>query len=277
MTTHPLGFGPRLVATATGRLDAAVLVKPSPRIEDGKVLIGEPAPIYSRALEQHDVLRKRLEYFGVKVDVVEARGDDPVECAAGDAAIVFEDGAAIMRLSSMARRAEADRMEAELSRLDVPLAGHIAAPGLLDGNDVLLVGETAFVGVGSRGNELGRAGFAKLAQSHGYRVVEVALAPQVRALRAVAGAVAKDTIVVASADVDLAAFAGFKTILLELGEEMAAGVVCLGERHVLADIRYRTAVPVLHRAGISVEAIDLYEFTKLGLTPSMLVLALKRE
>ncbi|MBV9699238.1 MAG: hypothetical protein JO078_03835 [Candidatus Eremiobacteraeota bacterium] len=270
-------FGPRLIGTPTGRLDAAVLVKPSARIADGKALIGEPAPIYSRALEQHDVLRKRLEYFGVKVEIVEARGGDPAECAAGDAAIVFEDGAAIMRLTSPARRAEADRMEAELSRLDVPLAGHVAAPGLLDGNDVMLVGETAFVGVGDRGNELGRDGFAKLAQSHGYRVVTVSLAPGVRALRAVMGAVARDTIVVGSGSAELNAFAGFKTIVLEPGEDMAAGVVCLGERHVLADIRYRTAIPMMRRAGITVEAIDLYEFTKLGITPSMLVLALKRE
>ncbi|MBV9263132.1 MAG: hypothetical protein JO324_02345, partial [Candidatus Eremiobacteraeota bacterium] len=234
------------------------------------------APIYSRAIEQHDVLRKRLEYFGVKVELVEARGGDPAECAAGDAAVVFEDGAAIMRLTSPARRAEADRMEAELSRLDVPLAGHVAAPGLLDGNDVLLAGETAFIGVGDRGNELGRAGFAKLAESHGYRVVAVSLAPGVRALRAVACAVARDTIVVGSG-ADVSAFADFKTIVLEPGEEMAAGVVCLGERHVLAEIRYRTAIPMMRRAGIAVEAIDLYEFTKLGITPSMLVLALKRE
>ena len=135
----------------------------------------------------------------------------------------------------------------------------------------------SFVGVGERGNELGRDGFAKLAQSHGYRVVMVSLAPGVRALRAVVGAVARDTIVVGAGSADLSAFAGFKTIVLEPGEEMAAGVVCLGERHVLADIRYRTAIPMMRRAGITVEAIDLYEFTKLGITPSMLVLALKRE
>ncbi|MBV9233484.1 MAG: hypothetical protein JO030_05525 [Candidatus Eremiobacteraeota bacterium] len=277
MTTHRLGFGPRLVGTPTGRLDAAVMVKPSPRIENGKTLIGEPSPIYSRAVEQHDVLRKRLEYFGVKVEVIDARGDDPSECAAADTAIVFEDGAVIMRPTSLARRAEADRMEAEFSRLDVPLAGHIAAPGLLDGGDVVLAGDTAFVGVGQRGNEFGRDGFAKLAASHGYRVVEVPLPPGVPALRAVAGTVAKDTIVVGSGTVDLALFAGFKTIALERGEELAAGVICLGERHVLAEIRYRTAIPLLRRAGVGVEAIDLYEFTKLGITPSMLVLALKRD
>jgi dimethylargininase len=274
---HALGFGPRLVATPTGRLEAAVLVKPARGIEDATPLAGEPAPIHARALEQHGVLRKTLEYFGVEAIVLESRGPDPYEAAAGDAAIAFADGAAMMRLTPMSRRAEVERMEAEFARSDVPLAGHIAAPGLLDGNDVILAGKTAFVGVGSRGNQLGRDGFARLAASHGYRVVEVRLAPGVGALRAVAGAVASDTIVLGGDMADASAFAGFRTIVLERGEEQAAGVLCLDERHVLADIRYRTALATMRRAGVAVEAIDLYDFGKVGLTPSMLTLALRRE
>ncbi len=67
----------------------------------------------------------------------------------------------MMRLSALSRRGEVDRMESEFARIDIPIAGHIAAPGLLDGNDVMLAGDTAFVGVGARGNELGRRGFAE--------------------------------------------------------------------------------------------------------------------
>jgi N-dimethylarginine dimethylaminohydrolase len=260
------------------------LVQPPPAIEDAAPLIGEPGAVYARAVEQHNVLRNTLEYFGVKTTVVEPRGADPYETAAADAAVVFEDGAALMRLTPLSRRAEADRLEVEFERLDVPLAGHIAAPAFLDGNDVLLVGSTAFVGVPStssgqaaRGNELGRRGFAELARAHHYRVVEVKLADGVRALRAVAGAAANDTIVVGADKVDREAFDGFRTIVLPLGEEQAAGVLPLGERHVIADIRFRTALLTLRRAGITVEALDLYEFTKLGLTPSMLTLALRRE
>ena len=46
---------------------------------------------------------------------------------------------------------------------------------------------------------------------------------------------------------------------------------------MIAEMRYRTALATMRRAGVAVEAIDLYEFTKLGITPSMLVLALQRE
>ncbi len=274
---HGVQYGPRLVATPTGPLRAAVLVRPAPAIERAEPLIGEPGAVYARACEQHDVLRKTLESFGVDTTVIASHSADPYEAAAGDAAVVFEDGAVVMRLSALSRRAEADRMEAEFGRMDVPLAGHIAAPALLDGNDVLLAGKTAFVGAGARGNAIGRSGFAELASAHGYRVVEVRLAPGVTALRSVAGAAASDTIVLAAGKVDPAAFEGFRTIVLELGEGQAAGVLPLDDRHVIADIRYRTALSAMRRAGITVEALDLYEFTKLGLTPSMLTLALQRE
>jgi dimethylargininase len=277
-TTHAgVHFGPRLVATPTGRLRAALLVQPSPAIESAAPLIGEPGAIYARALEQHNVLRTTLEYFGVKTTVVEPRGADPYETAVADTAVVFEDGAALMRLTPLSRRAEVDRIQADFATLDVPLAGHIAPPALLDGSDVLLAGHTAFMGIGSRGNALGRSGFAELARAHGYRVVEVKLAEGVRALRAVAGAAASDTIVLGAGKVDREAFDGFRTISLELGEEQAAGVLPLGDRHVIADLRFRAALSAMRRAGITVEALDFYEFTKLGLTPSMLALALQRE
>ena len=58
---------------------------------------------------------------------------------------------------------------------------------------------------------------------------------------------------------------------------MAAGVLCLGEHHVLADMRYRTSLSIMRKAGLVVESIDLYEFAKIGVSPSMLALALKRD
>jgi len=140
----------------------------------------------------------------------------------------------------------------------------------------LLAGRTAFVGTGPRGNEVGRSGFAQLASAHGYRVVEVKLTGNAP-LRAVAGAVAEDTIVVGEGRADLEAFAGFRTVVIEADEAQAAGVLVLSERHVIADMRYRTALSAMRRAGIHVEAIDLYEFGKLGMTPSMLTLVLRRD
>jgi len=275
MTT--IDFGPRLVGTPTGKLRIAMLMRPAATLEHAKPLPGEPGAVYARALEQHEILRKTLEYFGVETIVLEPRGEDPYETAIGDAAVVFEDGAFLMRPSAMSRRAESDRLESECSRLDIPVAGMIAAPGLLDGGDVLLVGRTAFVGVSARGNEIGRGGFTAVARAHGFDVVEVTLAEGTSSLRSVASAVARDTVMIAPDKVDAAAFAGFRTIELEQGEACAAGVIVLGEHHVIADVRYRYALAQMRKAGLVVEGIDLYDFEKVGITPSLLALALKRD
>lgn len=275
MTT--IDFGPRLAGTPTGKLRTAALVRPAAALEQARALPGEPGAVYARALEQHEILRKTLGYFGVETIVLEARGEDPYESAVGDAAVTFEDGVLVMRPSAMSRRAEAERVESECARMDLPIAGHIAPPGLLDGGDVLLVGRTAFVGHGPRGNAIGRAGFSAVAAAHGFTVVDVALAADTSSLRSVANAVASDTVVIAPDKLDASAFAGFRTIELPRGEERGAGVLCIGERHVIADVRYKTALAILRKAGVVVEGIDLYDFEKVGITPSLLALALKRD
>ncbi|HEY3677022.1 MAG TPA: hypothetical protein VGK84_13625 [Candidatus Tumulicola sp.] len=278
MTTERAAhFGPRLVLSAAGRLRAAVLVQPGQAMEQVKPIQAEPGVVFSRALEQHKVLCDTLRYFGVEVVLLEAQGADAFEVSPVDAAIAFADGAMIARPSAMRRRAEADRFQSEFARLDVPIAGHIVAPGLLDGSDIVMAGTTAFVGRGRRGNDLGRNGFAAVASAHGYRVVEVALPDSASALASVAGVVSNDTVVIAPDRVDRAAFAGFKIVELERGEDLGAGVLCLGDGHVISDIRFRTSLRLLRKAGATVEALDLYEFYKLGITPSMLALALKRD
>ena len=171
---------------------------------------GGTGAVYARALEQHQDLAQDAGIFWRRHDRARAARRDPYESAIGDAAVVFEDGAMVMRPSAMSRRAEADRFESECSRLDVPIAGTIAAPGLLDGGDVLLVGRTAFLGRSTRGNAIGRAGFTAVARAHGFDVIEVALASDVVSLRSVASAVARDTVVISPDKVDAEAFAGFK-------------------------------------------------------------------
>jgi dimethylargininase len=277
VTHSAIDFGPRLIGTPTGTIRSAVTVRPSPRIELATPLNGEPGTVFARAAEQHDVLVRTLRYFGVTVYADESFGDDPYACAAAEGAVVFENGAMLMRPTSMSRRAEVDRLAAEFAKIDVPLAGRVTAPGLLDGTDVLLMGSTAFLGVGRRGNDVGRTGFAEVARAHGYEVKEVTLSLAARSLRSVASAVSSQMVVLACDAVDPAPFAPFRTIVLERGEEPAAGVLCIGESHVIASVRYRTALMQMRRAGITVEGIDLYDFEKIGLTPSELVLPIQRE
>jgi hypothetical protein len=88
--------------------------------------------------------------------------------------------------------------------------------------------------------------------------------------------VASDTVVAAPDRVDLVAATDLRVIEVPRGEELAAGVLALGERLVVANLRFRESIAILRKAKIAVEAIDLWEFGKGGFGPFSLALAVKR-
>lgn len=269
-------FGPHLISSPAGMLRRALIVMPSLAIENAVPIQGEPGAIHARACAQLNVLAKTLRFVGC--DLIELQSDsaDPRASAAVDAAIVFESGAAILRPSSPARRSDVAWLEKEFEKHDIPIAAHVSAPGLLDGSDVVLAGGTAFIGVSARSNALGREGFARIAEAHGFTTIEVRLAANVPSLRSVFGVLADDALVIAPERLDRAAFAGFKTIAVERGDELGAGVLNVGPHHVIADVRFPRVINALRASGTRVEAIDLYDFERIGLTPSTLAIDLKR-
>jgi dimethylargininase len=276
MSRNTVDYGPRLNVSPASALRRALVVMPSRAIENARPLQGEPNAVHTRAMAELAVFAKTLRFFGCDVIELQNSSDDPLASAVADVAVVFESGAAIMRPSSPARRAEAAWIEAECERRDIPIAAHLSAPGLLDGSDVVLAGKTAFIGVSRRSNALGREGFARIAQAHGFTPVEVPLAPGVSSLRAVCGVISDSELVIATERLDRAMFSGFDTIAVARGDEFGAGVLNLGYRHVIADVRFPSVIDALRDAGTRVDAIDLYDFGRVGLTPSMLAVDLKR-
>ena len=110
-----------------------------------------------------------------------------------------------------------------------------------------------------------------------YTVVDVPVDPSVRRLSSVLALVDDGLAIVAPNRIDQTALPNVRFIETPHGDEYGAGVLVLGARHVLADLRYALANKVFKKNKIVVEAIDLYEFTKIGIGPSALVLAVSRK
>ncbi|MGD0472270.1 MAG: hypothetical protein ABSB70_03550 [Candidatus Velthaea sp.] len=279
----PKLFDAPFVSHDAGVLAGAVMLRPSTRVDRLVPIQGEPSPIGERAIEQHAILVRTLRDRGVAVTVLEPVLESPGESLVGDLAIVLPQGAILTRPAPVERRAETAALESALGQLGIPVVGRITAPGLLDAGDIAVGGETLYVGVPragaglrARSNAFGRSQLGALAAAQGLRMLEIALAPAVLRLRNVFGFVARDTVVVAPGRVDTSALAGLQLIELPLGEEYAAGILALGERRVIANLRFRESLAQLRKAKIGVEAIDLWEFGKAGAGPFSLVLATKR-
>jgi dimethylargininase len=279
----PKLFEAPYVTHDAGVLAGAVVLRPTTAVDRLVPIQGEPSPIGERAIDQHAILVRTLRDRGVEVTVLEPLLGRSGEPCIGDCAVMLGSGAIVTRPSAVERRAETAAVDAVLAQLGIPVLGHITAPGLLDGGDVAVAGEIVYVGVPragaglrSRSNALGRAQLGALVSAQGLTLVEIALAPAVLRLRNVLSFVARDMAVVAPNRVDVAALAGVQLVEVPLGEEYAAGVLTLGERRVLTNVRFRETLLRFKAAKIAVEAIDLWEFGKAGAGPFSLVLATKR-
>lgn len=273
-------IGTPYVRSSAAALRDVVVVDPGAALDAVLPLQGEPSPIVSRAKEQHTIFIRTLRDYGVRVHPLSVDDDTGQATFVGDCALLVETGAVLLRPHRIERRREVLAVEGKLEQLGIPIVGKIEAPGLLDGGDVVVAGDTAYVGVPrtkSRSNALGRNQLASLLSSSGIKVVELALAEQIRRLNDVFSAVADDLVVAAGDFVDTAPLNGkAQVVAIPRGEEYGASVLTLAPRRVLANLRFGTAVPLLRKAKIDVAAIDLWEFGKVGGGPPALALPLKR-
>jgi len=271
------------VSHDAGALAGAVVLRPGTAVDRLVPLPGEPSPIADRALAQHAILLRTLRDRGVAVTELADERTTPTACLLADCAVLFADGALLARPAHVERRHEAAVVEAALGTLGIPVIGRIEAPGLLDGSDVIVAGNTVYVGVArgpqgqrQRSNAFGRRQLEAFASRTGKTVVELPIAADVLHLRNVFAVVGAATVIAAPEKVDLAGLSGMTVVELPRGEEYAAGVLPLGEKRVLANLRFRESLAIMRKAKIAVEAIDLWEFGKAGAGVFSLVLAVKR-
>jgi dimethylargininase len=271
------------VSSDAGALTGAIVLRPSAAVDRLPPIKGEPSPIADRAIEQHGILVRTLRDHGVTVHELPPRTEAPTESLIADCAIMLPQGAVLARPSQIERRAEVAAVEHYFGELGIPIIGRIEAPGVLDATDVAIAPNRIFIGVPRpggglrpRSNELGRRQLEAFVSQHGFTVVELSVANDIARLRDVFSIVGSDTAIAAPEKVDLVPVTGVNVIEVPRGEELAAGVLAIAERRVVANLRFRESITIMRKAKILVDAIDMWEFGKAGFGPFSLVLAVKR-
>jgi N-dimethylarginine dimethylaminohydrolase len=283
MVTAESGYTAPFIRSDIRKLVGVLMVAPAASVDRLTPIYGESSPIAERAIEQYNVFRNRLAGHGVKTHVIEPEIDLPSASLVSDCAVVVGSGAIMMRPSSVEQRRYVPMVERALTALGIPIVGRVEAPGLLDGNDVVLGPHVAYVGIPhnpslaqQRSNHLGRRQFEALVQGHGFRAVELSLSADVHRLRNVLAFADADCALAAPDKVDLVAVKDTRIVEVPRGEEYACGVLTLGPRSVVANLRFRYALIEMKKAKISIEAIDLWEYGKTGVGPFALAIPLKR-
>ena len=130
----------------------ALVRRPSDRLAEGIVTHVQRRPVdLTLARRQHEAYRDALAAAGWTVREVEPAPEHPDSVFVEDTVVVFEGLAVLTRPGAAERRAEVDGTEAVVRDLGLEVV-RIAAPGTLDGGDVLQIGSTVYVGSGGRTN-----------------------------------------------------------------------------------------------------------------------------
>jgi dimethylargininase len=169
-------------------------------------------------------------------------------------------------------------MATTLAAAGEPCAGQIDAPGAVEGGDVILAGNVAFVGLSTRTNTEGVRQVSALLAGLGYEVRQAAVPASHLHLGGGMSLVGPSRLVCCAGEFPDALFEGFDVIRVEHRDFAAGNVICLAEDEVLADASGDLdSVRKLERQGIRVSRIDLSEFRKGAGGPSCLILPVERQ
>jgi len=210
------------------------------------------------AAAQHRQYEEALRALGCSLRRVPAAHDLPDSLFVEDVAIVLDEIAIVTRPGAASRRPERASVAAVLSEYR-PLRS-IAAPGTLDGGDVLRLGRTLYVGLSTRTNEDGAQQLARHVEPFGYGVECVQTAGCLH-LKSAATAVDSGRVLCNPEWVDPRAFRRVEIVEVDPAEPHAANVLRLGDT-ILCAARHERTVSALRARGFSVCTVDVSELAK---------------
>ncbi len=237
--------------------------------------IAAPAHL-PRAQAQHAHLRELLGMYGAEVTCVSELPGHPNSVFTRDPIVVTPEGFVELHMGLPTRRGEEAWLARHLEDLGVPRAGRIEPPGTLEGGDVILAGQVAFVGRSSRTNDEGVRQLTAILGRMGYEVRVARVPSPYLHIGGAMSMVAPDRVLACAGVFPRDFFKGFDVIEVPPDDFVSGNVICLRPDEVLVERSQRVVAEVLEAAGVSVHPVDLSEFVKGSGGPTCLILPVER-
>lgn len=244
-------------------LTRAIVRRPGASFVLGLTTANLGAPLYDKALEQHDRYVGALQSCGLEVIRLEADERHPDSTFVEDAAVLTERGAILTRPGAVSRRGE-------VALIREALAGHfpslkaIESPGTVDGGDVCRAESHVFIGISERTNDEGARQLALLLEAEGLTTsfVDVRGTRGILHLKSGLASLGDRRLAVIEALAGRQEFAGSDRVVVAAGEEYAANCVRVNDRVIMA-AGYPRFQAALEGLGHAVVVVDVSEFRKM--------------
>jgi dimethylargininase len=226
---------------------------------------------------QFGALKQLLVSQGAEViDVTELTGH-PNSVFTRDVALVAPGGFVKVRMGLESRRGEEAWMAEQLEGLGERCIGEIEPPGTVEGGDVILSGDVAFVGRSCRSNATGVEQLSAILLEEGYEVRVADISDEWMHIGGPMSAIGPRRVVCCEDVLPAGFFDGFDVVEVPNRGPSTGNVLCIGPDEVVANAAENVdTIHILEANGVTVHGIDLSEFRKGAGGPTCLTLPLER-
>ncbi len=241
--------------------DSAIVRTPGRSVVSGIRRDPGAVPDYDAILKEHAAYVAALCAAGVRVDILPPLEDFPDSVFVEDPALVFPEGAILLRPGVAARLGEAEHMRAPLQRHFTRVL-ELEGDEFADGGDVLVTPGEVLIGLSKRTTRKGAEALKRRLAELG-RAARIAHTPErVLHFKTAASLLGEDTAMATRAMEAAGVFAGLKILVVPDGEEGAANVLRVNDTVFVGDCYPRT-LELLGTAGFAARGLPIAEVAKL--------------
>ncbi|WP_075217708.1 dimethylarginine dimethylaminohydrolase family protein [Mongoliimonas terrestris] len=248
-------------AFAATRFDHALTRAPAASAVNGLRAVDRGAPDVAALAAEHAAYVATLRRLGLTVDVLPALEAYPDSVFVEDPALVFPEGAVLLRPGAPTRLGETAEIAPVLRErfgrvIDLPGTGYA------DGGDVLVTARHVYIGLSARTDAAGARALAGVLADLGHAASPVAPPAGVLHLKTGCSLLDEETVLATEAVAAAGLFDGLETVVVPAGEEPVANALSVNGTVLIAAGFPRTA-DLLAARGLTVETLVLDEVMKL--------------
>jgi len=227
-----------------------------------------------KAIEQFKKLKETLLRLGVEVYQIKELGGHPNSVFTRDTAVVLKKGFIKLRMGLLSRRGEENWMANFLLSLGIPEIAEVKAPLTVEGGDVIVGDNFAFIGVSSRTNREGAQFISLVFEKLNYQTEIVQFTGPYLHLGGAMSLVGRNSVIYCKNAFSGKVFRkyGLNTIPIDCNEFIGGNVIGVDEKNVIVSENNNVAAEALAIHGFTVHLLDLDEFVKGNGGPSCMIL-----
>jgi dimethylargininase len=210
---------------------------------------------------EHMTYVAALRESGLKVDILPPLEAFPDSMFVEDPALVFPEGAILLRPGAPTRLGEREEMRGALKRHFTKVV-ELEGDEYADGGDVMATPEVVFIGMSARTNRVGAEALVKKLERLG-RKARIADTPKsILHFKTAVSLLDEETVLATQAMAESGIFDRFRIVATPAGEEAAANALRVNDA-VLVGTRFPRTIDLLSKEGYAVKMLPVTEIGKL--------------